>query len=236
MPKQHTERFNTKRKLKMKQMESRGIYRPEIGWRFGISRERVRQILGNSVATERQCLYCGETFISKQPQRKCCSKPCRNAWSYYHHEKREYATGIIQKISDNITAVSNDACWDWQRYCNPTTGYGLTGWQGKAIGVHRLMWKLVIGDIPEGVCVLHKCDNPRCVNPRHLFLGTHQDNARDRGNKGRWKGKRNFLLTEIRDIRSMYRSNADIPDLAERYGVHPTTIYKIVKGLAYKTT
>lgn len=52
---------------------------------------------------------------------------------------------------------------------------------------HRVAWQLANGEIPDGLCVLHKCDNPKCCNPSHLFLGTHADNAHDRDNKKRGK-------------------------------------------------
>lgn len=81
----------------------------------------------------------------------------------------------------------SDACWEWQRYCCPSTGYGrLAGPDGyKKIGAHRASWAIHFGDIPAGMFVLHKCDNRKCVNPDHLFLGSHQDNMADMRDKGR---------------------------------------------------
>src|SRR3990167_544842 len=73
-------------------------------------------------------------------------------------------------------------CWVWMGFKKPT-GYGLFGVGWKR--THRLAWEFTNGKIPAGIHVLHKCDNPSCVNPSHLYLGTHQDNMRDRNKKGR---------------------------------------------------
>lgn len=75
-------------------------------------------------------------------------------------------------------------CWLWQGA--PTSGgYGRFWFDGVRKLAHRAAYEIFKGDIPEDMCVCHKCDNPLCVNPKHLFLGTHSDNMRDMGNKGR---------------------------------------------------
>ena len=87
-----------------------------------------------------------------------------------------------------------DTCWLWSAAVNPK-GYGCLGLGTRGMGVvlaHRASWMLYKGAIPEGLSVLHSCDNPRCVNPDHLFLGTQQDNMKDRDAKGR---QHNMLKT-----------------------------------------
>ncbi len=82
-------------------------------------------------------------------------------------------------------------CWLWTG-SKVGIGYGKTHYEGKYWRAHRLSWKFTFGEIPDGLCVLHKCDNPACVRPDHLFLGTFDDNNKDMAKKGRSvKGDKN---------------------------------------------
>lgn len=88
--------------------------------------------------------------------------------------------------------VSESGCWEWTGFQKPlrgmpnlTVGYGSMSYRGKAWPAHRLSHHLLVGPIPDGLIILHKCDNPPCVNPDHLRLGTHQDNSLDASRKGR---------------------------------------------------
>ena len=76
-------------------------------------------------------------------------------------------------------------CWEWKASVNSVHGYGQIGYQGSMLRAHRVAWMLVRGPIPKGLCVLHKCDNRKCVNPYHLWLGTLKDNTQDMMRKGR---------------------------------------------------
>ena len=105
----------------------------------------------------------------------------------------------------------------------------LGGWYA-----NRYAWTITSGPIPAGLLVLHRCDNPPCCNPKHLFLGTKLDNARDRASKGRGRdqrGERNpsakLTEAEVREIRSAIGSQAAI---AARYGVTQTAVSLIVRN------
>lgn len=78
-----------------------------------------------------------------------------------------------------------DECWHWTESTSDD-GYGFVRKDRKTKRAHRVAWELTNGDIPDGMKVLHKCDNPPCCNPNHLFLGTDQDNSDDKMKKGRF--------------------------------------------------
>lgn len=92
---------------------------------------------------------------------------------------------VSDRFWEKVEKSRPDACWRWT--ANTDGRYGtLTVERGKSpVKAHRLSWQLVNGPIPKGLAVLHKCDNPSCVNPQHLFLGTQTDNMRDASRKGR---------------------------------------------------
>src|SRR3990172_5517239 len=88
-------------------------------------------------------------------------------------------------IWDNLdTSGGETACWEWQGN-RGAGGYGLLTLDGKSVGVHRVVYWVLVGEIPEGMCVCHHCDNPPCCNPAHLFVGSIGDNIGDMFNKGR---------------------------------------------------
>lgn len=97
----------------------------------------------------------------------------------------------MSSIYDNETIArfwakveKTDACWHWTA-AKDSKGYGIFQFQGKPHKAHRVAYELTYGPIPAGLFVCHHCDNPSCVRPDHLFLGTVQDNNRDRDQKGR---------------------------------------------------
>jgi len=83
--------------------------------------------------------------------------------------------------------LNNNECWEWQAN-RDNNGYGRFGHRYKLLSAHRVAWEIENGPIPKDLCVLHRCDNPSCVNISHLFLGTHKDNMKDRDQKGRSRG------------------------------------------------
>ena len=141
-------------------------------------------------------------------------------------------------------------CWIWTGGKNKH-GYGTFGFQGKVQKAHRVAWQLENGPIPidpmgwhHGTCVLHKCDNPPCVNPDHLFLGTHQDNMDDKTRRSRNRNRPypgvtnpNSKLNDelVRDARRMYSTGNYHPQLlADFYDVSRTTMRYALTGRTWK--
>ena len=129
----------------------------------------------------------------------------------------------------------NTGCWLW---CGGTSGkgYGTLGVGSMVDGTrahayaHRLSYEFYIGPIPDGLDVLHRCDTPPCVNPAHLFLGTHSDNALDAIAKGKWPATK-LTPVDITQIRRRYRFRVITQRmLGAEYGVTRRTIEAVVKG------
>ncbi len=98
-------------------------------------------------------------------------------------QKKSYSTDPIARLEEKYTVAEN-GCWEWTA-CTNKAGYGRIIFRGKAWLAHRLSFQTFIGPIINGLHVCHHCDNPPCVNPKHLFLGTDSDNMHDMVSKGR---------------------------------------------------
>ena len=122
----------------------------------------------------------------------------------------------------------SDDCWEWLAHKNPK-GYGKFRYAGaNGCLAHRVSWELEYGDIPDGMHVLHRCDNPSCVRPDHLFLGTNKDNVEDRVSKGRQRshvGTNNprAILTPDQ-VRYIRYSSATADNLAAVFNVKASYI------------
>jgi len=112
--------------------------------------------------------------------------------------------------------------------------------RGRQVGVHRIAWTLANGEVPDGLCVLHQCDVPNCINPKHLFLGTVADNNRDRDAKGRHvalPGHRNGFAKlsehQVIEIRELAAQGVSQRRIGARYGVSQSAVWLILHGRSW---
>jgi hypothetical protein len=142
---------------------------------------------------------------------------------------------VEERFWGYVTRGADDECWLWSEKNLTRKGYGhfAVEYKGKRYWrAHRVSWAMVHGHPPDGALMLHKCDTPRCVNPRHLFLGDAKANADDCKAKGRsWFGRRNGRAKLTEDAVRYIRSTA-VPaaELAQLFGVHYTTIQAARSG------
>jgi len=144
---------------------------------------------------------------------------------------------LPMEVSGRVEAMPN-GCWEWQNYRNPA-GYGQIRVNWKGWLVHRFVYHHCVAEIPEGLVVMHTCDNPACCRPKHLELGTHNDNQQDkiqkgRGNEGERNGHAKFTKEQIQSIRERVANGEKQLHIANEFGVNRSCICKIVKRYSWK--
>ena len=125
-------------------------------------------------------------------------------------------------------------CWIWNAYTDKL-GYGYIGaggWHGGKLCAHRVAWELTRGPIPDGLWVLHKCNNPPCVNPDHLYLGTQADNMRDAADAGVMGSKR-LDWWDVRLIRLAHAAGVSCKFIGMVFGIHKHHVTSIAKRRAW---
>lgn len=140
---------------------------------------------------------------------------------------------LIDRFWVKVKKGKPDECWAWL-FGVDNNGYGQFSVNGRPVKAHRVAWMIVNGEIKNGLHCLHKCDNPICVNPSHLFLGTHAENMKDMTEKGR-----NFIphgelcplhkLTneQVLEIRRLCKSGLTNKAIAKRFKIDKTHVYQI---------
>lgn len=134
----------------------------------------------------------------------------------------------------------SEGCWMWTA-STWSFGHGrMSAGGGRDTGAHRVSWEIHYGPIPDGLQVLHRCDNPSCVRPDHLFLGTHTDNMHDMITKGRnmhgdQHTKAKLTSADVTRIRLLVRRGAVQRRVARLFDVSPSTICEVVSGKRWKS-
>lgn len=194
------------------------------------------------------CAQCGAPFLAPPSRRGVfCSVRCMAA-----SRRRTLETRFWQSVDDE---ASPRGCWPWRGTVG-AHGYGLISAESRrSLRAHRVSWQLHHGPIPAGLFVCHRCDNPGCVNPAHLFLGTAADNTRDMMRKGRGyvqrpdyrerlrsvsvRGERvntaRLTADQVREIRRRYAAGGiSQTALADEYGVTQTQVSQIVSRKSWR--
>lgn len=153
---------------------------------------------------------------------------------------------VAGQLHSGVSIGAENECWPWIRG-KTKSGYGEFMVDGRMRYAHREAYALANGPIPTGMFVCHKCDNPPCCNPAHLFLGTSRDNSVDMSRKGRAmaqrsphkiRGERNgsAKLTEdqVRSIRDACAEGASMASVARRYSVSSATVEHIMHGTKWR--
>lgn len=147
----------------------------------------------------------------------------------------------LARFWSQVRRGNADDCWEWTGY-KSAQGYGRVNYKYpiRTTKAHRFSYYLAHGSLPENMSVCHRCDNPSCVNPAHLFLETNAGNVADRVRKGRsvvpfsrGSAKKNAVLTEsqVLEIKEALRaSSASQSELARKFGVARATINNIAQG------
>lgn len=163
---------------------------------------------------------------------KYCSPEC-------HYAHRTTKEPIIDKLKSRID-ISINGCWEWNSTID-SKGYGMISINGKIQRAHRVAYSSFVGQIPDGLLIMHKCDNRKCCNPSHLQPGTAKDNIRDMHNKGRAPdrrgekcGKAKLTWVQVDSIRSKfdgtYKSKLE---LAAEFKTSLTNLESILKNRSW---
>ena len=147
--------------------------------------------------------------------------------------KPEDSNTIKVLVSKKLMNVKESGCIEWMGHKN-ALGYGVLGASKTKIYIHRLMWSLFRGRITKNLCICHKCDNPPCINPDHLFIGTHKDNMADMNRKGRSRRYKfppriKYSDSLVKKMRKDYDNGMAIKEIIRKYGIKYTQAYRIVK-------
>lgn len=189
----------------------------------------------------KKCLQCNIEFkfykllYKKDPN--FCSLICKKMW----HKTPENKIEQLKKALDRNTIKNQEECWGWKGTVSPN-GYGRIWFAGKVINASRASWFVHYGLIyNKKLCVLHKCDNPICSKPDHLFLGTNKDNTRDMIKKGRKRGPKGIEVhtaklneEKVKQIKELLKQKMSLKYICEKFEISMTSVIYINQNKIWK--
>ena len=189
-----------------------------------------------AVKYSRTCPECKKVFTQRDPRKKYCSRAC-----YVASGPGVEVVPLAERFWRHVHKTDN--CWFW---IGATKGKGKNhygsikpGGPKNNISAHRASWIIHFGDIPMGQQVCHSCDNPQCIRPDHLFLGTNSKNQQDSSAKGRKyipdnRGEKHGLSklkeADVIQIRNLKGSGLRVPAIAKLFNVSVSCIYSVLQG------
>ena len=181
----------------------------------------------------KECPVCGGEITAKDNHQRAKQKTCSPSCGAIFSARR---VPIKDRLLSRVKKNPTTGCWEWVGGCTKK-GYGvlrITTAPNKSSGqkVHRVAYEIFRGPILEGLRVLHKCDNPPCVNPNHLFLGTPADNTKDMVEKGRTCSP--LTIAAVREIRKALVGGESQQKIAVRFNVSQCTINNINIGHTWR--
>lgn len=166
-------------------------------------------------------------------------RSCSSAYGKSHYRaSHRPVPGHRERFWANVAIGAPDECWPWRR-AKPGK-YGFFQADRRCTHAHRYAWIFTHSDIDTGICVCHKCDNPPCCNPNHLFLGSHAENAADKVAKGRQSratthGRARLTTSQVREIRAMYRAGQLPRLIAQALGLNLSTVACVAYGRTWRS-
>jgi HNH endonuclease len=176
---------------------------------------------------------CGQEIPYKKHHKKY---PPKFIKGHSNRVRKRKPYDVEKAFWERVDKKSDDECWEWKGYLTHR-GYGQLKVKQKNVYAHRYSYELHYGRIPDNLLVCHKCDNRKCVNPSHLFLGTQKDNIHDMDKKGRRvvrPGTMKITRRDANEIRLLHKKGISVNELSKRYGLQPCTIRNIIAYRIWK--
>lgn len=154
-------------------------------------------------------------------------------------ESPESPEHLARRLANGLDQAPVDGCWIWKGSARPSGHATLRVAGARTVSAYRLAYELGVGPIPVGACVLHRCDNPRCINPAHLELGDQAKNmadcaARGRSARGARNGQARLRPEQVKQVRALLDAGHTQSSVAAVVGVKASTIGRIARGEAWR--